>query len=446
MITFSLKYRLSTGSLVHSLAVLAMGLVLISTNLSAAEFFVDSKAAAGGNGSAQTPYGALSDALNAAASGDTLTLAAGDYKFTAPKKPFDGKMVVIRAAKDAIGKVTVSHLDGSYSFLRFEGLVIPESTRINKARWVQFVRCTFKETEKQSYWGILFIDSEYCGLYGCAVKTLSTSQVSMGGVRHTEYRFNEITNGDSDAFQGGGDGILIEGNWVHDMHPAPGAHPDGIQLANTKNLTVRGNVFDTWNIQTFFFSWSTKETTYENILLENNVCTTARYHGLSAHPSTDMVVRNNLFIPDPKHPDGSEGIDLKNMQGKLTVQNNYFWQFAVEKRDQDIITNNIYMQKNWKYGLPGTAAVLSTPDACFTERAVRDYRLKDGSPAIGAAAPGTVPETDILGRKRPKDKPSIGPIEPQKDDKPFMEMWKAYFAKMQAEVQPPEPPADVTTK
>ena len=432
------RTHFTKGTRIVSLALLAI--IACTARLSATELFVDAKAAVGGNGDAKTPYATLADALNAATPGDTLTLAAGDYSFAVPKKPFEGKMVVVRAAKDATGKVTVNHLNGSYAFLRFERLVIPESVRIPKARWVQFVRCTFAETVTPSHWGVSFLDADHCGLYGCAVKTLSASQVNMGGT-HQEYRFNEVTNGNSDAFQGGGDGILIEGNWVYDMHPTPLAHPDGIQLFNTKNLTVRGNVFDTWNTQTFFFSWTAKETTYADFLLENNVCTTARYHGLSTHPSTDMVVRNNLFIPDPSHPDGSEGIDLKNMQGKLTVQNNLFWQLAVEKREQDVVSNNIYMQKNWKYGLPGTAAILSTPDACFMDRATRDYRPKNDAPSIGTAAPGTTPETDILGRKRPKDKPSIGPIEPQKDDKPFMEMWKAYFAKMQAEVQPPNPPA-----
>jgi hypothetical protein len=50
------------------------------------------------------------------------------------------------------------------------------------------------------------------------------------------------------------------------------------------------------------------------------------------------------------------------------------------------------------------------------------------------------PDTDILGR-RPKDKPSIGPIEPQKGDAPFMNKWTAYFQEMQADVQPPDPNA-----
>ena len=412
--------------------------------LPAADLLVDAKASAPGTGAADAPFASLADAFAKAAPGDTISLAAGTYTFAPPKKPWDGKVVTLRPAKEAAGKVTLSRLDGVYSFIRFEGLTIPESARIRNARWVQFVRCTFAPTEKPSFWGVSFMDSENCGLYGCTIQTLSSSQVSCFGSKNLEFRFNEITNGDSDAFQLSGDSYLLEGNYIHDFHPTPKAHPDGIQLANCKNFTIRGNVFDCPNMQTFFFSWTAKETTYENFLLENNVCTTAQYHGLTTHPSTDMVIRNNLFIPDAKHPDGSAAIDLKNMQGKLTVQNNIFYQLAVEPREQDVISNNLCMKKHWKSGLPGKA-VLTTLDATFVDRGPRDYRLKDGSPAIGAADPKNVPATDILGRKRPAgggDKPSIGPLEPQKDavnEKPFMEMWKAYFAKMQAEVQAPEP-------
>lgn len=420
-------------SMMLGMACLAL---LAGGNASAAkEIVVDAKAAV----TSPPPYATLAEALRAAQAGDTIVLAAGDYVFAAPKPPFSGKMVTIRPARDAAGRVTVRHLDGSYSFVRFEGVTIPEAIRVRQAKWVQFVRCTFAPTAAQSYWGASFLDSDHCGLYGCAVKTLSTSQVNMSNVRNAEYRFNEVTNGDSDAFQGDGDGILIEGNWVHDMHPAPKAHPDGIQLGNTRRLTVRGNVFDCPNMQTFFFSWTQKETTYEDIVLENNVCTTAQYHGLTTHPSTDMIVRNNLFICDARHKSGAESIDLKNMKGRLTVVNNLFWQFSVEPRAQDTIGKNIYMEKHWKSGLPGEAAVLSTPAACFVDRAARDYRLKAGSPAIGAGAPGKAPATDILGRKRAEGKPSIGPLEPREGDTPFMEMWKAYFARMQAEVQPPNP-------
>lgn len=395
-----------------------------------------------GQGTAAAPWKTLAYALNAVQPGDAVELAEGSYDFAAPKKPFEGRVVTIRAAKGAEGKVTVGRLNGKYSFIRFEGLIIPESVQIRNAQWVQFLRCHFAPTTKQYFWGTSFPSGEHCGLYGCKVDLLSGAQVSLGGT-FQEYRFNEVTNGASDAFNGGGDGILIEGNWVHDMHPVPGAHPDGIQLCNTKNLTVRGNVFDTWNMQTFFFGWSATQTIYAGIVLENNVCTTGPVHGLSTSPSSDMKVRNNLFICDPKYPAGSESINLANMHGKLTVENNIFWQLGVaglETRSGDVIKNNIFMQKNWKYGTPGEGAILSTTSACFVDRAARDYRPKEGSPAIGKAAPGTTPETDILGRKRPKEKPSIGPIEPQKDDKPFMEMWQTYFAKMQKEVVPPDPP------
>lgn len=67
--------------------------------------------------------------------------------------------------------------------------------------------------------------------------------------------------------------------------------------------------------------------------------------------------------------------------------------------------------------------------------------------AVYSAAPG---DTILLATgsyafklpKKPFDKKmvTIRPAADAGDDKPFMEMWKAYFRKMQVEVKPPDPP------
>ncbi|NLX57510.1 MAG: right-handed parallel beta-helix repeat-containing protein [Phycisphaerae bacterium] len=406
--------------------------------------------AASGNdaaqGTAEAPWQTLARAIDAAAAGDTILLAEGSYEFALPKKKLDGRMLTIRAVTDAANKVTVTGLktdyDGRYSFLRFEGLAIPNPVRIHKARWVQFVRCRFSGA---SHWGVGLMECENAGVYGCNVATDTDSQIMMGGLKKAEFRFNEVTQGTSDAFQGNGDDILIEGNWVHDMRRKEGAHADGLQLGNTRRLTVRGNLFECPDMQTLFLSWTKKETTYEDIVIENNICITAQVHGLTVTPSTDLTIRNNLIICDPKHKYSTQTVNLGNLQGKVTLQNNLLHLFGMAKRDQDVVAANLVMKKHWAKDNWGSELPVVDPETIFVDRSARDFRLKEGSPALGAAVPGTVPPRDILGRDRPKDKPSIGPLERLPEDKPFMEMWRAYFLRMQAEVRPsdpqPEPPA-----
>ena len=110
-------------------------------------------------------------------------------------------------------------------------------------------------------------------------------------------------------------------------------------------------------------------------------------------------------------------------------------------RPQDTASNNLYIQCSKNMAGPGMLGRPVPIEDLFVDRATRDYRPKDGSPAVGAAAPGSWPARDILGRERPREKACIGPIEPRTgDDKPFMALWKAHFTRMQKEVVPPDPP------
>jgi len=431
-------------------------------------------------GTAEAPMKTLAAALAKAKPGDVIELAAGEYQMATPKTPFAGRLVTIRAARrkqaatsgtllplDKLGvsrqaeawhpgdpnaapnaaheKVTLTGFqadyEGQYSYLRFEGLDIGQCIRIHKAKWVQFVRCRITGS---SHWGVGLIESEHCGLYGCVVATDTGSQCMMSGLKHCEYRYNEITRGTADAFQGNGDDLLIEGNWVHGMRKAKGAHPDGIQLGNTRRLTIRGNVFDCPDMQTFFFAWTARQKTYENIRVVNNVCTTAQVHGLTANPSGDLMVVNNLFIAAPQHKYGVANISSMNLEpnAHVVVKNNIFHMIGMGRRAGSEFGHNLVLKRHWAKGNYGTTAELTTPEALFVNRAKQDYRLKADSPAVGAADPAAAPKTDILGRPRPTDKPCMGPIERlDGDDKPFLDMWEAHFRRMQQTVTPPDPPA-----
>lgn len=393
-------------------------------------------------GTAEAPWKTLGKALASVKPGDTVELAAGVYAFAPPKTAFAGRMVTIRPTAEAAGKVILqgrfTDYEGQSSFLRFEGLDIQSCVRFHKAKWTQFVRCKFSG---KSHWGVAFLEAEHVGLYGCTVATDTASQVMIGGGRHFEYRYNEIPGGLSDVFQGHADDLLIEGNWAHDIKPGPGAHADGIQLGNCRGITVRGNVFDSPNMQTFFFAWTAKESTYDDILIENNVCTTAQVHPLTLRPSTDAVVRNNLFVPGPGIDYNSGSINTAGAKGKVTFQNNIICLLGMKVRPEDAASNNLYIKCSKNMAGPGMLGKQVPIEKLFVDRVTRDYRPTDASPAVGAAAPKSWPTHDILGRKRPEEKACIGPIEKLPgDDKPFMELWKAYFARMQKEVVPPDPP------
>ena len=137
------------------------------------------------------------------------------------------------------------------------------------------------------------------------------------------------------------DGILIEGNRIHDFDRATGSgdHCDMIQFwtegdtAPSKNITIRGNVLDIGEgdlTQSIFIRNELVDTgrasmeamAYRNVLIENNTIINAHQWGISLGETIGGTIRNNAVL----HGDGRlvDGVDhpveipLINVAGKST--------------------------------------------------------------------------------------------------------------------------------
>ena len=113
----------------------------------------------------------------------------------------------------------------------------------------------------------------------------------------------------------GNDTVLIEGNWLHDLNPTPGAHIDMIQLFNyvgaprASNITIKGNFLDAGTgtaTESIFMrnnmvdsgQGSFEEYAYHNILIEDNVIYNDHVHGITVGETDGLVIRNNTLLHD----------------------------------------------------------------------------------------------------------------------------------------------------
>lgn len=151
-----------------------------------------------------------------------------------------------------VGQITVT--PGTYDRVLFDGMI-----RLAEAGTYVFRDC---EVRGRS-WGIVHIANSGANvtMEHCTLKrgTPTPAESSSGsGVIHGNYtgtfRYNDIS-GMGDGMQVGGDNVLIEHNWIHDLayvwwggNPndcATATHNDGIQIyANSNNIRILNNVID----------------------------------------------------------------------------------------------------------------------------------------------------------------------------------------------------------
>ena len=140
------------------------------------------------------------------------------------------------------------------------------------------------------------------------------------------------------------DGVLIEGNWIHDfkVDPTSGAHPDMIQFWTvsgemaSQNVIIRDNFLDAGDgdyTQSIFMGTglvggSYEDDVWKNILIEDNVIYNAHVHGITVGETDGLTIRNNTLLYDGAADDGSNGgngapqIRLNDSSMNVTVVGN----------------------------------------------------------------------------------------------------------------------------
>lgn len=132
----------------------------------------------------------------------------------------------------------------------------------------------------------------------------------------------------TDGIRGGGvQGLAIQGNDIGRFHPAPGDHPDGIQLWSTnqatsaRDIVIRDNLVsrDGGGIaQGIFIRDTHLKLPFHNVTVAGNVIAGSMYNGIAISGAINATFENNTVIG---YPDMKSWIRVDHGQD-VTVQDN----------------------------------------------------------------------------------------------------------------------------
>jgi hypothetical protein len=161
------------------------------------------------------------------------------------------------------------------------------------------------------------------------------------------------------------------------------------------------------------------------ILIENNLVWDNGGRGIQVLGSVNVVIRNNTCAWNERTPEaisGGPGSDLRAQHSdKCVFENN----IVIARPGQDFHDNwqskVIVYRNNLFFGYGKVSAETGTdnmigPDPMFKHAVLGepmpDFRLLPGSPAIGKAAIGSFPETDVnLKPRKPRNPSDLGAFE-----------------------------------
>lgn len=334
----------------------------------------------------------LSGALARATGGETILLAGGGYGALSLSGRTFGSTVTIRSA-DPGNRATFDSvmIDGSRN-IRIDGVHVDNPsngdfvTKVVAVTGSTDIAVVNSEINGK-------VDSEYQGHYG--LYTSGSNRITFAGNYVHDVKNGAVLEGSSaielsgtrfdylgnDAIKFSGiDGLLLENNTgASHIYPAEGAHVDFIQGQGSasSNIVVRGNVAiqgpDSWSFQGIFFD----DTTFNNVLIENNIIVNGHLRGITISAGSDIIVRNNTVLT---HADSGHKASIILMPAGSLIQNN------IDSGDTSIAgawgNNNLRLQWN------NPSAPFYYDNVYVNATAGRGLTLADLAPV-----PGSVGET-----------------------------------------------------
>jgi hypothetical protein len=227
------------------------------------------------------------------------------------------------------------------------------------------------------------------------------------GASHSLVERNVVENFAGDGLRGLGDHTVFQHNLVKNCYAVNANHDDGFQswsvgpggvgTGEVVGIVLRGNTiinFEDPNqphrgtlqgigcFDGMFVDW----------IVENNVVVVDHYHGITLSGARGCRIVNNTVIdPNDRRP-GPAWVRIgKHKNGTFstgcTVRNNVASGLHVQPGPDMTADHNL---------------VVDDPQHIFVDAGCRDFRLKEGSPAIDAGTRDLAPDVDITGTSRPQ--------------------------------------------
>ena len=431
-----------------------------------------------GDGSRQFPFRTIDRAMDTLESGDILLLNNGNYgdvvvgrtagldwgsdqsKIAMPYSKFSD-WVTVKAAPEqtphfntlSIGTLNIPY-SGSPSqkidfsqkgncdlYMDFEGIIIDDGIKIYGSRYVKIADCIINRqgdlngsvSNMDNKAGIGIQNGRFITVEGNEITHVSIG-IAAGSYDLT-IKNNEIHHNSHDGIRiWGGDNWLVEGNKIHDIDDGVtddsgidwNRHVDGIQIwplfDDTKNLTIRGNLF--YHIEAMGIMTQT-ETHAENWTFEDNIF--GPVGGILFHLGTNVygscIFRHNTVIYAPN--DVWESIYGRTMNTQsysfalwsvpeinsgYRFYNNIFTNKSTVPSDFGFVANNIFYNPKGKDPCP--YETISGTITEYIETGKIPGSLTDGSAAIDAGTTQYASQDiyDYNNKKR-DGKPDIGALE-----------------------------------
>jgi hypothetical protein len=435
-------------------------LLLVTSSLQAAEFFVDpQRGDAANDGSAAKPWRSLQEVFdqnliesqawaalpyksdsrlapkNAGATikaGDTIWLRSGDHGDLLIRGYYNSRPITIAAADGQTPRFRSVHLQAASHWV-LKGLhVSPEFGAGQKPRtlihleshgWngpasdITVENCVLCSAEDTAAWSVDDWNTRSCNAIQVdgtrmTVRRNRLKNVDHGisvAASHSLIEHNTIENFAGDGLRGLGDHSVFQYNVVKNCYDVNANHDDGFQsysrgpngvgTGEVVGVVLRGNTIINSEdpnqphrgalqgigcFDGMFVDW----------VIENNVIIVDHYHGITLGGARGCRIVNNTVIdPNDQRP-GPAAIRVdKHKNGtpssNCTVRNNLVSAIHVQSGEAMTEDHNL---------------IVKDPSAFFVDAAKRDFRLKQGSPAIDAGSDRLAPKTDINQNPRPQGK------------------------------------------
>ncbi|MET0270544.1 MAG: right-handed parallel beta-helix repeat-containing protein [Sphingomonas sp.] len=258
----------------------------------------------------------LASAIKAAASGDTILLAAGTYSNISIKGVSIAGNVTIQsqdAGKPAVFTDLMVRDSKGLTFSGIEFSVNPDNGiygfQINNSTNINLTKLNVHGTMNndpgddtsplliRNSTGVTVTNSEFQQLWH-GVSFLDSQNVTITG-----NKFHDIR---TDGIRGGGTSQLtIANNYFSDFHPAAGDHPDAIQLWSTnakgvaKDITIKDNTIVRGGgdaFQGIFIRDTDNTMPFENLKITGNTVIGGMFNGIAVAGAKGVLVENNRVV------------------------------------------------------------------------------------------------------------------------------------------------------